>query len=173
VGYTRGSLALVREQHLDRATPCAGWDLRALLRHMDDSLAAMAEAALSSRLTLAPEPGPADAQALLASIRQRACALVGQWLPAPPSRVAVGGVSLDRELVGLVGALEITLHGWDVARAVGHARAIPPTLAMDLWPVARDHITAADRPVRFGPELAVPDSAPPQERLLAHAGRRG
>jgi hypothetical protein len=43
---------------------------------------------------------------------------------------------------------------------------------MDLWPVARDHITEADRPERFGPPLEVPDWASPQDRLLAHAGRR-
>jgi uncharacterized protein (TIGR03086 family) len=172
VGYTRGSLALVREHHLGLPTPCAAWDLRALLRHMDDSLAAMAEAAQAPRLALAPSPGPADAEALLGSIRQRACTLVGQWMPAAGPVVALGDVHLHRELVGLVGALEITLHGWDVGQAVGHPRAIPPTLAMDLWPVARDHITAADRPARFGAEVDVPDSAPPQVRLLAHAGRR-
>jgi uncharacterized protein (TIGR03086 family) len=172
VGYTRGSLALVREPDLGRPTPCARWDLQALLRHMDDSLAAMAEAARSPRLALAPHRGPADAEALLASIRQRACTLVGQWMPPAGPVVALGDAQLHRELVGLVGALEITLHGWDVAQAVGHPRAIPPTLAMDLWPVARDHITPDDRPARFGDEVPVPDSAPPQVRLLAHAGRQ-
>ena len=171
VGYTRGSLALVRQHHLGLPTPCTAWDLRALLRHMDDSLAAMAEAAQAPRLALAPRPGPADAEALLGSIRQRACTLVAQWMPAAGPVVALGDAQLHREVVGLVGALEITLHGWDVARAVGHPRGIPPTLAMDLWPVARDHITVADRPVRFADEVAVADSAPPQVRLLAHAGR--
>jgi uncharacterized protein (TIGR03086 family) len=171
VGYTRGSLALVREHHLDRPTPCRDWDLRALLRHLDDSIAALAEAAQAPRLALAPRPGPTDAAALLGSIRRRASAVVGLWMPGAGPVIAVGDAPLRRELVGLVGALEITVHGWDVARAVGHPRAIPPTLAMDLWPVARDHITAADRPMRFADEVAVPDSSPPQVRLLAHTGR--
>jgi hypothetical protein len=70
-----------------------------------------------------------------------------------------------------VGALEVTLHGWDVGQASGAARPIPPTLALDLWPVARDFITDDDRPVLFGPPVHVPDTASPAARLLAHAGR--
>ena len=47
VVYSRGALASVRPEHLGRPTPCPGWSLGRLLRHMDDSLAAMAEAASS------------------------------------------------------------------------------------------------------------------------------
>ena len=100
-----------------------------------------------------------------------ALAAAGVEVGAVVGDVAVGGLSVPRELLGAVGALEITLHGWDVAQALERPRPIPPGLAMDLWPVARDHITDADRPDRFGPVLDVPDWAAPQHRLLAHAGR--
>ncbi len=139
---------------------------------MDDSLAALAEAAESSALTLTAEPVPADAGALLLSIRQRACTLVGQWIPPGEEVVRLGRVDLARETLGGVGALEITLHGWDVATALGLDRPIPPALAMDLWPLARDHITDADRPVRFASPPEVPPWASPATLLLAHAGRR-
>ena len=172
IAYTRGSLLEVREGDLGRATPCVDWDLRALLLHMDDSLDAMASAARAPRLALVPSRQPQEGRALLDRICTKACALLGHWHPEPGGEVVVGGLRITRELVGSVGALEITLHGWDVARAVGHDRPIPPGLAMDLWPVARDHITDADRPVRFGPALDVPDWSAPQARLLAHAGRR-
>lgn len=172
VGYTRGCLAQVTPESLDRPTPCAGWSLLDLLVHMDDSLAAMGEAARSPTLALAPTPGPADAHSLLLSIRQRACSLVAQWMPPGEPTVRVGPAELARETVGAVGALEIALHGWDVAMALGLDRPIPPTLAMDLWPWARDHITDDDRPVRFAQPPEVPSWAPPQTRLLAQAGRR-
>ncbi len=58
-----------------------------------------------------------------------------------------------------------------MAQAIDQPRPIPADLAMDLWPVARDHIAEADRPFRFGPATEVPEWAPPATRLLAHAGR--
>jgi uncharacterized protein (TIGR03086 family) len=171
IAYTRGSLIEVTTADLVNPTPCADWDLRALLRHMDDSLDAMASAAHAPRLVLVGQLSRTDDDALLERICAKACALLGHWHPEPVGDVALGDLRLARDLVGSVGALEITLHGWDVAQALGRPRPIPPGLAMDLWPVARDHITDADRPVRFAAALEVPDWASPQARLLAHAGR--
>ncbi|WP_270887614.1 maleylpyruvate isomerase N-terminal domain-containing protein [Pedococcus sp. 5OH_020] len=174
VAYTAGCLALVGDgtAGLDRRTPCRGWTLKDLLLHLDDSLAALTEAAGAPVLSLVPVPRPAEPGVLLSGLRQRACALVAQWMrPASPV-VRLGSATLSRETLGAVGALEITLHGWDVAETVGLPRPIPATLAMDLWPVARDHITEDDRPTRFGRPLGVGDADPPAVRLLAHAGRR-
>lgn len=171
IAYTGGVLAEVRAEHLDRATPCAQWDLLALLRHMDDSLDAFAAAASAPALSLAPSPSGLEGMAVVDRIRWRACTLLGHWHPEPVGSVGLGDLALPRELLGAVGALEITLHGWDVAQATGSRRPIPPSLAMDLWPVARDHVTDLDRPARFGAEVEVPDTASPQTRLLAHTGR--
>ena len=171
--YSRGALAGVRPEHLALPTPCPGWSLAQLLRHMDDSLAAMADAASAPHLSLAPASSPTEAADLLASVRRRACTLVGRWAAADGGTVGLGGLVVEREAIGRVGALEITLHGWDVAQACGRALPLPPVLAMDLWPVARDHLGAADLPCRAGAELQVADSATPQERLLGLSGRRG
>ncbi len=54
IAYTRASLLLVTEADLGRPTPCAGWVLRDLLAHMDDSLEAMAVAAQATSLSLVP-----------------------------------------------------------------------------------------------------------------------
>ncbi|GAA4732623.1 hypothetical protein GCM10025782_34860 [Pedococcus ginsenosidimutans] len=172
VGYARGCLAGVTEADLARPTPCAQWDLRDLLVHMDDSLAALAEAAGATRLALAPVPGHGEADVLLTSVRQRACSLVARWVPAQDGPVELGHAWLAREVLGAVGALEITLHAWDVAQSLGADLPVPAGLALDLWPTARDHITDADRPGRFGEPPAVPWSASPQAHLLARAGRR-
>ena len=171
IAYTRASLVLVTETDLGRRTPCDGWALRDLLTHMDDSLEAMAAAAQATSLSLVPSDPPADGVDLIDSICRRACGLLGQWHPPRDGGVELGDLSLPRELLGAVGALEIVLHGWDVAQAIDHPRPIPGDLAMDLWPVARDHITEADRPFRFGPPTEVPEWATPATRLLAHAGR--
>ena len=183
IAYTRASLVLVTEADLDRTTPCHGWLLRDLLGHMDDSLEAMATAARATSLSLVPSEPPTASADLLDSICLRARGLLGHWQPVPggvlggerdgdaDGDIELAELSLPRELLGAVGALEITLHGWDVAEAIGRPRTIPPDLAMDLWPVARDHITGSDRPFRFGTPVEVSDWATPATRLLAHAGR--
>jgi uncharacterized protein (TIGR03086 family) len=171
IGYTRASLLLVTEDDLGRATPCEGWLVRDLLGHLDDSLEALSVAARASALSLDPSDPPVDGADLLESIFHRARGLLGDWHPPRGGDVDLGDVSLPREVLGAVGALEIVLHGWDVAEAVGRPRPIPPDLAMDLWPVARDHITEADRPVRFAAPVQVSDWCTPATRLLAHSGR--
>ena len=171
IAYTRASLVQVTEADLDRPTPCRGWALRDLLAHMDDSLEAMGAAAQATSLSLVPSEPPTAGADLLDSICLRARGLLGHWHPERGGGVELGELSLPRELLGAVGALEITLHGWDVAEAIGQPRSIPPGLAMDLWPVARDHVTEADRPFRFGPPVEVSDWATPATRLLAHSGR--
>lgn len=173
IAYTRGSLLLVTEADLHRPTPCRAWSLLDLLRHMDDSLEAFTQAAHARTLSLVPAGTDAVGGELIDTICHRACGLLAHWLPEPVGGVVVGEFSVPREVLGGAGALEITLHGWDVARSLGADRPIPPALALDLWPVAREHITDDDRPEPFGPALVVPDGASPQERLLAHAGRRG
>ena len=171
--YSRAALGSVRPEDLALPTPCPGWSLARLLRHMDDSLAAMADAASAPHLSLAPASSPREAAAPVARPRRRACTLVGRWGAADAGTVGFGGLAVEREALGRVGALEITLHGWDVAQACGPALPLPPVLAMDLWPVARDHLGAADLPCRVGAELQVADAATPQQRLLALSGRRG
>jgi uncharacterized protein (TIGR03086 family) len=174
IGYTRISLLLVTEADLGRRTPCDGWVLHDLLTHMDDSLEALALAAQATSLSLVPSAPPGAASDLLDSICHRARTLLAHWHPVDDrsdDAVELGGLSLPRELLGAVGALEIALHGWDVAESIGRPRPIPPGLAMDLWPVARDHITDLDRPVRFGRPVEVPDWATPATRLLAQSGR--
>ncbi|MGA8980782.1 MAG: maleylpyruvate isomerase N-terminal domain-containing protein [Pedococcus sp.] len=172
VAYTRGCLARVTPAALERPTPCTQWALLDLLVHLDDSLAALAEAAHGSCLSLAPGPRPVDASRLLLHLQQQACALVAQWISPGGPVVRLGAAGLGRETLGAVGALEITVHGWDVATALGLDRPIPPALALDLWPWALDHVTDADRPVRFAAPTHVPAWATPGTQLLALTGRR-
>jgi hypothetical protein len=68
-------------------------------------------------------------------------------------------------------ALEITVHGWDVARALDLDHPVPPELAEALLPVAVLVVDPADRGVRFAPALRAPAYAASAERLLAHLGR--
>lgn len=169
LGYTRGRLAGVRPDLLDRPTPCAAWTLADLLAHMEDALDAFTEAA-GGAVTVAPAPVPGVA-GRLAAIQEKACALLGAWGRPSPGDVVVCGVDLASPLLVATAALEITVHGWDVGRATGDAEPVPAALAEALLPVAGLTVTDGDRGVRFAAAIPVPETAPPDARLLGLLGR--
>lgn len=170
LSYTRVQLCTVHDGVLDQETPCAGWRLRDLLVHMEDSLDAFTEAAGGS--VLASPPAYGAGRVLV--IQQKACALLGAWGGTRPGDVRVGGaegLDLPSPLLVATAALEVTVHGWDVAQATGARTPLPDDLAADLLPVAAVAVLDHDRGLLFGPPLPVPADAPAGERLLAHLGR--
>ncbi|MET0997133.1 MAG: TIGR03086 family metal-binding protein [Marmoricola sp.] len=172
VTWTRSCLQLARTFPLTQPTPCAEWDLGQLLVHMDDSLVAMAEAAELGYVRLDPQPLTGDPGQLVDLIVQRACRTRAAWqerLTSAP--MGVGDLALGRDTIALVGALEIAVHGWDVARATGQDVRLPEDLAVRLYDVALVVVPPDERGRRFGPVVPVPSSAPMSIRLLAHLGR--
>ena len=169
LGYTRVALAGVRPGNLHRPTPCAGWDLDALLDHMHDALDAFAEAAHG---TISLDPPHRALDVRLSTLQTKACALLGAWSGAgQPTTVSLGGAVVPTTVVVRAAALEIAVHGWDVARATGHPTPLPDSLASELLPVARALVDDADRGTRFAPALGVETGAGAPDRLLAFLGR--
>jgi uncharacterized protein (TIGR03086 family) len=169
VAYALGSLAEVTPAQLARPTPCRSWNLEVLLEHFGDSLAALQEAADERRVTLTPAPACA---AVLPRVRDRAVRLLGAWTNAgADGEVRIDDVPASAPLVAGAGAIEVTVHGWDVAQACGRPRPIPPELADELFDLSLLMVRPADRPERFALPIPVPGDAPPAERLLAFLGR--
>jgi uncharacterized protein (TIGR03086 family) len=166
LGYTRVALAGVTEAHVDKPTPCREWALRDLLAHMDDSLDAFTEAAGGSvSLTRA------GAAPRVVVMQQKACALLGLWSGEGPDGVRVGQADLATDLLVATAALEITVHGWDVAQATGARTPIPGDLARHLLPVAHRVVSEDDRGIRFAAALPEPVEATADVRLRAFLGR--
>ena len=167
VNYTRGSLAHVTPEALHNPTPCRAWDLGQLLAHMDDALDAFTQASAGTvDLSVARTSGD-----VLDRIRTKACGLLGAWSDAEPSAVLIGDRRLTAEVVVRAGALEITVHGWDVGQATGHPSPIPDDLARLLLPIAEELVSAADRPGRFGARVPQSPSASYDVALLGYLGR--
>ena len=167
LGYTRVVLADVRPDNLDAATPCSGWDLRRLLAHMDDALDAFTEAA-AGHVEVAPVR-PTDQR--VDSLRDKACALLGAWTEARPASVDIGNRVVEAPVLVATAALEITVHGWDVAQATGRRTPIPADLARGLLPVAEQVIGPPDRRGRFAAPRVDNTSTIPSDILLAFVGR--
>lgn len=186
VGYARGALGLVTPELMSAPTPCEDWDVRELLLHMDDSLTSLREAGASHRLQVHRPPSSAvgrgslrtaGAEEVVDRLRDRACQLLGDWTAdwAAGSRSPRDVVVEDRPLTAAVltsaGALEIAVHGWDLATACGVRRPLPDALATDLLRIAPVLIGPSDRPGRFAAPLPSRADAGPTERLLAFLGR--
>ncbi|MFC7307777.1 TIGR03086 family metal-binding protein [Streptomyces monticola] len=157
----------------NRPTPCADWDVRTLLDHLvwenllwagladgaprsdfaadhlgDDHVAAFRDAARGS-LAAFRRPGMLD---------QR-------YGPAPGRRIV-------EQLV-----IEMLVHGWDLATALGPAAGHPGDLVPDLAEAALPVVHEIYGPLprteggSFGPPRPVPDDAPALDRLAAYLGR--
>ncbi|MFE9444266.1 TIGR03086 family metal-binding protein [Streptomyces sp. NPDC006602] len=168
LAFALGSVSDVPAGSLGRGTPCAEWDLGELLGHLDDSLDALYEGLTGGRIGLFPGAPGADPACVF---RRRACAVLGAWAAGHQERVLVGERPLDVRLMAAVGAIEIAVHGWDVAQACGRPRPVPASLAAELLPVARCVVGDEDRGVRFAAPLQVPPRARGDARLLAFLGR--
>lgn len=169
LGYTRVALQGVDESStgtMAAPTPCARWDLVHLLAHLDDALDAFTDAA-AGLVVLHPVP---EQTTPVEALREKAGALLGAWLGAAPRRVSVGDAGMPAPLLVAAAALEIAVHGWDVAQATGQDHPVPGDLAARLLGPARRLVGPADRVSRFGPPHETPGCAP-DVQLLAYLGR--
>lgn len=170
LAWTRTALAAVPGHPADAATPCAGWDLAQLLRHMHDGFDAFLEA--SGRPVSAPVPddvrrAPELVARDLAALGRE---LLGSWTVADGGDRVVGNLTLPAGVLLQVAALEVAVHGWDLAQVCAPDLRLPPELAAALLPVAYRHVSPADRPRRFGPVVPV-RRRDPVTLLLAQLGR--
>jgi uncharacterized protein (TIGR03086 family) len=159
------------------ATPCAGWDARALVNHLVSGNLWAAELAaggtiegVGSRLDgdlLGDDPAAAYEQsaAAAAAVFRRPGALDA------PCAVSYGPVP------GSVYAghrfLDVLVHGWDLAMASGQDYALDPQLMQACRQVIEPQLEAFRSAGALGPEVAVPADASAQSRFLALLGRTG
>ncbi|GAA2134181.1 TIGR03086 family metal-binding protein [Nocardioides bigeumensis] len=174
LGYTRDQLLRITPGRSGDPTPCAGWSLQDLLEHMDDALDAFLEAA-GGAVELRPRPLEPTAADLCTRLQVKACALTDVWRAAARDGrqvVDVAGHRVPAVLLINTAALEITVHGWDVARTLDpDPPRIPVDLARHLRPVTLAVVSPADRGARFGPPVPTTPGTPADQALLAHLGR--
>jgi uncharacterized protein (TIGR03086 family) len=155
-----------------RPTPCSRWNLHMLLRHACESVTALHEGLATGRVALFPhfdDDAPADLTQLL---RLRVSTLVDEWSDPAGSRVIlIADQHLAISVMAGVAALEIAVHGWDIARTSGHARSIPPDLAEDLLAVATRLLADGNRHPLFAPPIPQGETADPGDSLVAFLGR--
>ena len=159
--YALSVCALVKPTELASPTPCAEWDIRALLWHLGESVADLEAGLRTGSLDDAWPQGPAPARprpearlpgggvaesaSPLGVLREQAAALLCACFDGGPAErfVVVGGLPLPAGIVACTGAVEIAVHGWDVSAALGRGGSIPAGAG---HPAAGDMPAPGDEP---------------------------
>ena len=171
---TQAILAKVQPADLVAPTPCASWDVRALINHFVGTARWWAGVlAGEADVTDADYAGGDFVAAYEESIRIALAAFEADGALDRTVRLPFGefpgAVLLD------LAATEQFTHGWDLARALGHPADLEPALASVLLSHARLAITDAyrgpDGQALFGPAVAAPQGAGPASQLAAFLGR--
>jgi uncharacterized protein (TIGR03086 family) len=174
ISYALAVVAAVTPELLSRPTPCREWDLRMLLRHACESLATIGAGIEAGRVGLNPAAEDDDLAADPARVfRDRACQLRDAWASPRQKRqvIEIAGCPLAAGVMAATAALEIAVHGWDITRACGRGRPIPPALATDLLVIAPALVPGTGRHPLFAAPVTVAATASPSDRLAAFLGR--
>ena len=174
ISYALGAVLAVTPELLPRPTPCRGWDLRMLLRHASESLAAIGEGIEAGRVGLDPAAEDGDLAADPAgAFRDRAGRLLDAWTSPGHQRqvVEIAGCPLGASVMAAAAALEVAVHGWDISRACGRHQPIPHALATSLLVIAPALVPRTGRHPLFAAPVTVPATADPSDRLAAFLGR--
>ncbi len=170
----RRLMAQVAPEDLAKSTPCAEWDVRALINHLV-LLSRSAAASITggeqpdwSTDQLGDDPGQAFEAALEAAESAfRQPGVLDRTLVMP------WGEWTGRELASM-GAMDSVIHTWDLARATGHPAGLDADLCETVLALGQQMMTPEFRTpeMGFGPELPVPAAAPACDRLAGFFGRR-
>ena len=174
-------LAAIGANQWDLPTPCSQWTVRGLVQHCVGGakmvvllLGGISQADLMAELgtyRLAEEPTAALAEFAAAADASRAAF----HEPGALERTChhpvgdIPGAQLLRFRVG-----DMTLHAWDLARAIGADEHLDPDLAEDVY-ISMSPMAPFIATTGFfgaGPSGDVGPDAPAQQRLLDLSGRR-
>ena len=173
-------VASIKDDELGNPTPCPAYALGDLVEHVGGLALAFAAAANKDRNEYNERQPSGDAARLPADWRTRIpcdlAALAEAWRQqgAWTGMTRIAGGDSPAEVVGLVAADELVVHGWDVARALGQSYDAEPELveaSRSFLAMFASPDAPAGADVAFGPSRDVPSDAPPLDHVLALAGR--
>ena len=182
----RSTLAILVEVEpgqLDAPTPCASWDVRALINHFIGTAhwwAGVIDGENGAGEDSAGEGGTAVdyaagdyVAAYTEAVKIAVAAFGADDVPGRTIRLPFG--EFPGAAVLAMAAHDQFTHGWDLARAIGYPAELDPGIAADLLSHARvaitDGLRGPDGAAPFGPAAEAPAGAGTADRLAAFLGR--
>lgn len=176
IGRFGERVAAVPDGAWSAPTPCADWDVRALVNHVANEQ--LWAPHLVAGETIEQVGDRYDGDVLgddpVGAFRRSAGGAVEAFGGADdleaPVHVSYGEIPLREYLTQMLTDAEV--HGWDLAVATGqdaHIDAEVAELLLGVWQEQEDLVRGSGV---FGDAVAVPDDAPAADRLLGLLGRR-
>lgn len=170
----------VPDSALDQATPCGNYSVGDLLEHIDGCAVGFTQAALKTAPDGDAGVQEGSAARLAADWRERIPValdgLVAAWRTpgAFDGMTKAGGLDLPAEVAAVVAVEELTVHGWDLAQAVG--LAFSPSdddvaIALSFLEEFSGPESADQRGTAYAPAIFLDGSAPGIDRAVALSGR--
>ncbi|MER5949375.1 TIGR03086 family metal-binding protein [Streptomyces sp. NPDC001904] len=157
---------------LARPTPCADYDVKALVNHLFQVIVQFQKLAAKgdSDFTATPDEVAADPR-WRERFAEEADALVAAWSAPGALEGTSGSMRMPARTVAGMVLLDLTVHAWDLARATGQEYEAEPRVVEELAGTVAGLAPMARKTGVFGPPVPVGDGAPAFARLLAATGR--
>ncbi|MEU3606491.1 TIGR03086 family metal-binding protein [Streptomyces sp. NPDC035033] len=161
----------LEDASLGAPTPCAEYDVRALLNHLFSvvvnfqALAAKGTPDFSTTPDRVAEPGWREGFAVETG------RLVEAWAAPGAEEGTSGAMGLPARTVGSMVLLDLTVHAWDLARATGREFVPDPAVVAGLTDEVERMAPMARRMNVFAETVDLPAGASAFERLMATTGR--
>jgi uncharacterized protein (TIGR03086 family) len=173
--YSRAAtvIAEIDSRQLALPTPCAQWDVRALLEHLVG--ATWMFTLVNQGHTVGEDALGLGDQDPLVALADAATADVASWQEpgAFNGERAFPFGTFPADAAAMMNLSEVVVHTWDIATALGADATIDPVVAEMVYDFYRPMPLEPYRADgAFGAEVLVASDAPPAERLLALLGRR-
>ncbi|MEU6739989.1 TIGR03086 family metal-binding protein [Streptosporangium sandarakinum] len=153
----------VRPEQLGLPTPCEKFDVRELVNHLEWVAEMFESLAHGGPMT---ERGP-----YAGDFPERAERALAAWSRPEAWEGVSPAMGLPMEVLAHMYLVDMVVHGWDLARAVGQEYELDPEAVSRALSFTDRMVETGRQRGAFGPPVAVPDDAPPFDRLLGVIGR--
>lgn len=163
VEYAREVISGLGNDDLRLSTPCADWNVGQVVLHLADVADALIDLVDTGHLCLPDTPridDPDPVSTLLASMDKLS------------TRLSTTSEAERADAATRAGAIEFTMHSWDIGVAQNRDHMTPADLAHDVRELVSSLLTDDTRGMNFAPDVNLFHDAPPDDRLAAFLGRR-
>lgn len=173
---TAGIVKRVEPGQLALPTPCARYEVRALLNHLVGGFQMWVDMAAGKTVEFQGDQidviGDDWAAAYHDGARAAHRAFADDGVLERTFRLPNGADVPGAQALGIA-LMEAVLHGWDIAKATGQQATIDPAIAgVLLGGLEAMGVPRSEDGHPFGPEVRISKDAPAPDRLLAFLGRK-
>ncbi|MEU5957388.1 TIGR03086 family metal-binding protein [Streptomyces sp. NPDC047525] len=165
----------IPEDRLTAPTPCADYDVKALVNHLHQVIVQFQALAAKQDSEFGETPDfVAESPDWRDRFADEAGKLVAAWSAPGADEGTTGAMNMPATTVGSMALLDLTVHAWDLSRATGQEFDAAPE-SSGVVAALRESVAGLAPTARkmgvFGEPVAAPEGAGELERLLAETGR--